>query len=344
MKENIKIIQFLRGFAALGVVLFHYSTGALPTIKPDYLSGILFYGQYGVQVFFVISGFVIPYSMYKSGYQLKDYFKNILRRCVRICPPSYISFLFLFMIYYAAIIINHKPIDGMIWPGINFASIIGNLTYIVPYLKTDWFNPVFWTLAIEFQFYLLIGLMLPLLNPKNNLLTILIFIASLLLWKIELIWFFRYSSYFILGILLFLRKEKLTPPLLFYGLSIMTLLFSFFQNNNAEFGFSVFAFLAILFNMNIDFKFTNHLGKISYSLYIVHLPIGFISEIILKRIIPIHNYEWGKIVMLFVYTIISVLFATLFYQFAEKPFIEYSKRIKASFSKTNLKEELIQHQ
>ncbi len=330
MKENIKILHFLRGFAALGVVIFHYSTAALPTIKDNLLAPIFYYGQYGVQVFFVISGFVIPYSMHRSGYKINHYFKNILQRYVRICPPSYLSFLMIFAIYYGAILINHHPIEGMPWVGINTISVIGNLTYTVPYLKTEWFNPVFWTLAVEFQFYLIIGLLLPLLIKKNNVLIIIILIGALALWYVKIFWFFEYASFFVLGILLFLRKQKLIPPILFIVLSIITILFTYIQNNIPEFTFGTATYLIILLNQNLDFKFTNHLGKISYSLYIIHLPIGFIAEIVLKHILPIHHSDSGKIIMLLIYTIISILFATLFYKFIEKPFLDYSKKVKAS--------------
>ena len=53
------------------------------------------------------------------------------------------------------------------------------MTYTVDYLHTDWFNPVFWTLAIEFQFYLIIGLVFPLLFAKNKIIIIALLFAFL---------------------------------------------------------------------------------------------------------------------------------------------------------------------
>ncbi len=328
MKKHIKILDLLRGLAALGVVLFHFSNSTLPTIKPNYLTNLFFYGQYGVQVFFVISGFVIPYSMYRANYHPTNYFKYLLKRFVRICPPSYVAILLTFILYFSAIIIVNRPIDGMQWPGVNFNSILGNLTYTVPYLNTDWFNPVFWTLAIEFQFYILIGLLLPIITARKDYLIALSFIAILLLGYINYFSFFKYGSFFVLGMILFLRKEALSSNSLLLVLTFLSFVFCFHQNNLAEFLFGLLSFVVIFLEFNPDYRITNHLGKISYSLYITHSAIGLMAEIVLKRIIPIHGSDIGKIIMLGIYTIIVIIFATIFYKLIEKPFIIYSKAVK----------------
>ena len=52
MEKRIKVLDFLRGFAALMVVIFHFGDTILFTIKPNILSNILPYGQFGVLVFY----------------------------------------------------------------------------------------------------------------------------------------------------------------------------------------------------------------------------------------------------------------------------------------------------
>lgn len=332
MKDHIKILDFLRGFAALAVVLFHFSNSTMPTIKPNYCSDVFAYGKYGVQVFFVISGFVIPLSMMRSRYKISNFFNNLLRRFVRINPPSYVAILLSFVLYYAAIIIVKRPIGGMDWPGVNFVAILGNLTYTVEYLNTTWYNPVFWTLAIEFQFYILIGLILPLFLKGNNIITTITLCAIMAIGFIDFEWFFSHGSFFVLGILLFLKREKLIDLNLMILLSIVTVSVCFFQKSTPEFIFGLVTFIIILSGLNFNFGVTNFLGKISYSLYITHWAVGSIAEIGLKRIIHIHEYPVGKLVMLLVYTIIAIGFATLFYRIIEKPFIKYSKALKANRS------------
>ncbi len=330
MKEHIKILDFLRGFAALAVVLFHFGDAALPTLKQNYLSNIVVYGKYGVQIFFVISGFVIPYSMMKSKYMISDYFNNLLRRFVRINPPSYVAILLSFILYYSSIIIINRPISGMDWPGVNLTAILANLSYSVPIFDTTWYNPVFWTLSIEFQFYIIIGLLLPLIKTKNNTLTSLSLIGILSLGFLDLEWFFDYGSFFVLGILLFLKREQLIHKNLIILLFFITITFCYFQNGLVELIFGLLAFLAISSKFNLNYKVTNLLGKISYSLYITHWAVGSISEIVLKRITNLHEYPFGKIIMILIYTSIAICFAYLFYKYIEQPFIQYSKAIKSN--------------
>ena len=60
MEKKILSIQYLRGLAALAVVLCHYGSNLTPYPK---LSEAFNFGQAGVHVFFLISGFIIVYSL-----------------------------------------------------------------------------------------------------------------------------------------------------------------------------------------------------------------------------------------------------------------------------------------
>jgi peptidoglycan/LPS O-acetylase OafA/YrhL len=334
MKEHIKSLDFLRGIAALGVVLYHYSGLLLPTLNPNYLTSILAYGEYGVQIFFVISGFIIPFSMKKSNYSLSDFWKNLLRRYIRLAPPAYFAMVFSILIYFSAILILKRPIDGISWPGFNWEAIIGNLSFTAPLIKSSWFNPVFWTLAIEFQFYILIGLLLPLILNKKYVTTLLICIPILLIGnnRPESIdwfgWFFGHASFFFLGILLFLKKESILKGIPFIVLSLLTIFICYYQNSTPKFIFGMFAFAIILSNITISFKVATYLGGISYSLYITHWPFGIIIESITKRIISLHMYPFGKILLLVFYTSMSILFAHFFNKWIEAWFLTYSKKLK----------------
>src|SRR3954470_23823868 len=68
---RIPVLDPLRGIAALAVTWFHFTNG-----RPGYLpSGLLkssgSFGWLGVEVFFVISGFVIPYALWGAGYRIE---------------------------------------------------------------------------------------------------------------------------------------------------------------------------------------------------------------------------------------------------------------------------------
>ena len=51
------------------------------------------WGWAGVEVFFVISGFIIPFTLWQSGYRLKNYARFILKRIIRLDPPYLLSIL-----------------------------------------------------------------------------------------------------------------------------------------------------------------------------------------------------------------------------------------------------------
>lgn len=64
--QRFEFIDGLRGLAALSVVLFHLHVAIdhlIPSAFPSYLSQIFSFGYLGIQIFFVISGFVIAYSL-----------------------------------------------------------------------------------------------------------------------------------------------------------------------------------------------------------------------------------------------------------------------------------------
>src|SRR5215510_4747208 len=77
MEERNQTIDALRATAALWVCLFHFTVG----------TGIGAHGYLGVTIFFVISGFIVPYSMMRGGYTIAAWPRFMLRRLVRLEPP-----------------------------------------------------------------------------------------------------------------------------------------------------------------------------------------------------------------------------------------------------------------
>lgn len=141
-------VDLLRGLAALSVVYFHLSRSAGLTDETIFNSG--YFGAYGVQVFFAISGFVIPFGMYRSGYKPSSFARYILKRIIRIDPPYLIS-------------IAIGPIVGVAgmgstfeWPSVQ--RLLLHIGYLNVLTSNDWLSPFYWTLAIEFQYYIFVGL------------------------------------------------------------------------------------------------------------------------------------------------------------------------------------------
>jgi peptidoglycan/LPS O-acetylase OafA/YrhL len=86
--SRIPALDTLRGLASLSVCLLHLTNYDPAILPPDDLGKIACsFGSLGVQIFFVISGFIIPYSMYRAGYQSQNKGRFLAKRLLRLEPP-----------------------------------------------------------------------------------------------------------------------------------------------------------------------------------------------------------------------------------------------------------------
>ncbi|MGQ4508733.1 acyltransferase family protein [Dermabacteraceae bacterium P13128] len=137
-----------RGIAALGVVAVHF-TGNFTSVYPE-LGAMPFmatYGAFGVQLFFLISGYVILMTAQKAT-RVSDF---VISRAARLYPAYWIAVslsIFLTSIF----TIPHMGVDGV--------SALLNYTMIQRLLLMPNVDPVYWTLAVEMQFYILIFILL----------------------------------------------------------------------------------------------------------------------------------------------------------------------------------------
>jgi len=339
-ENHIEIIDFLRGFAALAVVLFHYSGSTIAAIKPNYVTDFFEWGRLGVQVFFVISGFIIPYAMYSSSYKLKDIGSFLFRRFLRINPPSYVSILLVVLLYYSAIWILGRPIQGMDWPGTSVDTILGNITYFYELFDARPYIDVYWTLEVEFQYYIFMGFFYPVMiglvkKPAWLSIAFIVYALLYLIPALKIFPFFSVSSYFIMGNLLFLYKKKIVSRDFFVPAIMVAMLFCNHQGG-APYAYSgVIAILIIAF---VKFKHpvTTFLGNISYSLYITHSFAGFVMEIALNRVIGTEFSVPVRTLLFVPYVMWSIFFAWMFYSVVEQPFIKLSKYLTSKKKKTAL--------
>src|ERR1039458_5348625 len=121
----------------------------------------------GVYIFFAISGFIMPYALYRSNYGLRNFGRFVLKRMVRLDPPYLLAIVFCLLISYLA---SLHPLSKVpfVFNGQNLAL---HLLYLCPFFGQDWVTGgggVFWTLGIEFQYYLLLALIFPLLNHSRR--------------------------------------------------------------------------------------------------------------------------------------------------------------------------------
>jgi len=159
--ERVQIIDALRGIAALAVCWFHF-TQSVGDFLPEGLvkkSGEL--GFLGVNIFFVISGFVIPFTLMKCSYEIGSYFRFVARRVVRLDPPYFASLILVLAVGFALMHFANSHAGQL--PYESVPQILLHLGYLNVIFGYKFLNPIYWTLAIEFQYYLLLGLAFPLL-------------------------------------------------------------------------------------------------------------------------------------------------------------------------------------
>ncbi|MFM7900527.1 MAG: acyltransferase family protein [Bacteroidota bacterium] len=335
-KKHLDNLDLLRGIAALAVVLFHYSNSTLPTIKPNPLGHLFSWGNLGVQVFFVISGFVIPFAMYQGGYTIANAGRFIAKRMVRLGPPSWLAMVLIVAIYYAALWKNGKPIEGMDWPGMNIESVLGNMFYTFEIGNIKPFYSVLWTLEAELQYYLIIAFVFPLLVntkfTKAHYTILLSILASSYFLHLGHLIFFKFNSLFVMGILAFLYMIHRIDLKFFIIGGLATVLVCSYQLDIPSAIAGGLTMFAIIF-MKTTNRFAKFLGGISYSLYITHHFSGITAEFAAKWWFGGSYDSTGKIGMLFLFAAIAIGFAFLFYKLVEQPFIRLAGLIR--FKKEN---------
>jgi peptidoglycan/LPS O-acetylase OafA/YrhL len=271
-RDRIEILDGLRGFAALWVAWFHFTHGSgLFHAGPVLASGN--YGWLGVEIFFVISGFVIPYSMLNGGYRgLEDAGAFMLKRIVRLDPPYITAVLLcLALLYLSAAAPGFKGPS----PHVTVGQILLHLGYLNAFAGRPWLNPVFWTLAIEFQFYLAMVVLFPLLAGRaihRGLGLCLMAALALALPQSNLL--FHFLGLFAVGAAAFHYRMRLTPAAwTIVAMSALSIVNGVALGLPAALAGLVAGMLAAFANPP-RLRVLSWLGAISYSLYLLHVPIG----------------------------------------------------------------------
>ncbi|WP_051359720.1 acyltransferase family protein [Adhaeribacter aquaticus] len=291
-------INALRAIAILGVIFFHY--------KIEVFEG----GFTGVDIFFVISGYlmsrIVIKSINKNEFNFKDYFEKRLKRIV---PALLILILTITLIGFFVLF----PEDYWLSQK-NAAGSVLFLSNILYWRTSDYFAPSSdtnillhtWSLSVEWQFYILYPIFLLILNKVFNRrayyivffigLTIILFILSAIYTSIN-----PTASFYLLptrawemmfgGIAYFsedlIKNIKWRKAIAWIGYTSLLACFLLLNTSmvwpSVYTIFPVFAtFLVIIANYN-EFKVVKHvsiqfIGKISYSLYLWHWPIYVIAQ------------------------------------------------------------------
>ncbi|MGB4773093.1 MAG: acyltransferase [Chitinophagaceae bacterium] len=318
-KNDIGIVTSMRGLASLMVFLFHLFCVTNNYFGSPYLTKLFYYGKFGVEIFFVISGYVIVYSMIAGQYHLRHFKIFFLKRIIRIEPPYLAAILLIILgIWIKRAFLIGEPIA---LPSIQ--QILYHIGYLIPFTHYDWLNIVFWTLAIEFQFYVIFSLILRLFTgvllirtiAASALLLLAVFVSS------EAI-FFHHVPIFLLGIYLALYKHKIVSRKELISSAVALTIFIYLKLGWEISIFSCSSFLLIYHEPILRNNTLKFLGNISYSLYLCHTIVAFTIVNIAFKLPQTLPIRIGVFLISFTATIV---FSYIFYRFIELP-----AKIKAS--------------
>lgn len=312
-------IQILRAFAAINVIYYHIILTSSSYNQPvNFFLFLKDWGANGVDIFFVISGFVIFYS---QSLKKKNAFEFIKARIIRIVPIywlltlSIIFLIFLFPNIFRTLELN--PIH--IFSSLFFFNAA--ITEIYPVLSVGW------TIEYEIFFYFIYFIAiffnskkLPLIFPTITL-SILVLIGLIKPIVIEFILGILSAKLYISG-----KFKKFTNFFLLIALFffIITIFFKFELNRIFIYGLPAFFLILSIVNLKqANNKLLIYLGNASYSIYLSQafsVP-GFYK--ISSQLLYSFNGDFLSIMSL----ILSVIFGCIVYNFLERPLTKYFKKI-----------------
>jgi peptidoglycan/LPS O-acetylase OafA/YrhL len=141
-------LDALRGFAALTVVWFHLSPQMLGAERHLEIMRLIDLGKYGVLLFFLVSGYVIPMSLERHGILSRFWIGRLCR-----IYPAYLATIALLGLLALA--------GAATWPKTfttqTVAAVLGHATMMTDLLGLHGALRVFWTLSYEMTFYLVVA-------------------------------------------------------------------------------------------------------------------------------------------------------------------------------------------
>ncbi|HWA16790.1 MAG TPA: acyltransferase, partial [Gemmatimonadales bacterium] len=345
---RVQAIDGLRGVAALLVVLYHLHEAIARTASdwlPAPLEFIARYGYMGVDIFFVISGFVIALSVSRGQPTFSYLGRFIFRRSIRLDPPYWVAIL----LEIGLLLLTLKLFTGITATLPSTPQLLSHLFYAQELLGYGSIVQVFWTLCYEIQFYLfLVGSVvlyakLPTALRRPALAALAaaaVFLLSLYVRYFHVSWLphglalDRWFQFFI-GVLTWRvvtgrgrfgilagAWALLVAAVLLTGAGVLQFLVI------AVSGLLVAVARRPAIGWILTTRPVQFLGLISYSLYLYHASVGWRFVSLVQRLNP---GEWSSAFALLVYlagTALSIGVAAALWWLIERPFLALSQRIR----------------
>ena len=348
----------LRGFAAFWVVLYHMSEGKhLENLKPlipqSLCAAIFDAGHLGVGVFFVLSGFVMTFTVRQATVNRVFAVNFLLRRMIRLTPPYYFAIL----VTLALAFVKGKVL-GLPYEFPNVTQLLAHAFYVQGLLSIPHFNVVYWTLCIEVQFYIAFALAFFVADRTGGRFgnitarTVLVGLMAIaaLGWPLGLIstpvWpgaFLEFWFSFLAGVMVCWGLLMGGYFRLFSIIFCLVLLVAGWLNASqltVTVGVTglLMSCASALGRMNswLNWRWIQWLALISYSLYLLHNPITGMSFRVVHMLMP--SGITGDLTGFAITLVCCLIGSYLAYLLIEKPCIRWSHAI--SLNKTPARDDL----
>ncbi|EHQ9764061.1 acyltransferase [Salmonella enterica] len=317
IKNRINEIDFLRFVAAMAVVFFHYAfrgyaADGMSIMPYPSLAPVSKYGFLGVQLFFMISGFVILMSA--SHGSIRNF---TISRMVRLYP----AFLACCTITFIVTLVIGAPTYS-----VSFNQYITNMTMLNEFIGIPSVDGAYWSLFVEMRFYALVAIILIIgkIHRSQELILSWLIISIVLelypIWKLRTIFITNYSTYFIAGATCYLIYSKGLSALksailiasLFLAIYQSTSQIIFFENHYNTFiskyitSTIIISFYIAMILISLKLTgFIGHqkwllIGSLTYPLYLIHQNIGYMIFNVAYPSINSHIIFWGTIFLVII--------------------------------------------
>ncbi len=356
----------LRLIGSLIIIVFHIENLKFLAGKEPHLwiKSYLPLGRLDVSLFFVLSGFLIGYLLLKEKHDTGDILikKYYIRRALRIWPLYYFIVLVGFFVFPYLAEKWNLPDLGINSPYKNYDFVLSLFFLPIYGIRLRAIGAT-WSVRVEELFYIIEPFILK--RTKNYVKAFLLIVIAVVLFRngyriscylLDASPFFRHlqktiedyrlSCMAIGGIgayLVVAKKERILKILyrkdLQWGIYILTLLLLIFKVRIPliDFEFYSVLFCCIIINLatnpnsviNLDFKWTNYLGKVSYGLYLYGAIMRIFCLAFTENIYGRPLIGWGMNLVFYFTTIAStIVISIISYELFEKLFLRRKSRFE----------------
>ena len=198
-KNHFLLVDFLKTFASLTIILHHFSSyGQIAedarTLLPGVMTWLFEYGRYAVQIFLVMGGYLAAQSLTRANTlkSPRNVLKVIFNRYLRLFAPYVVALvLTIICAWIARLWVN----DEFIGESVTLGQFLAHLFFLQGILGLDSISAGVWYVAIDWQLYAILAIMLGMFPGFRSLIWILLVlcVASLLFFNRSGV----YENYFI---------------------------------------------------------------------------------------------------------------------------------------------------